>query len=372
MPRARRTAAALAAVLATAACTGDADAGPSPTGGSGGGPTLLGTVDLDAAVGGNARLLDLAAAAGGGDPVALLSDGGTRGFLAEIGTGDGGPTATTLLELPAVGDDAELAVLDDGSFLVAATSPTAGYQLLTVPPDGQATVTGLGLRPERAATAVSADGALFYAALTLADADPGRLLAVDLAAGVVSRSAPVVPGGTVTALAVRPDGGLAALVDSGGRALLATYGADLRPVGEPVDLAPDAPVGVPADVDVTADGTAVATVYVADGGRLGRLVTVVDGAVATSVELDGVGDSALDVVVSPDGSSAWVPQADLSYPAELITVELASGDRISAVPLCAGAAVLGDVEPLGGNAGLVATGTCVDGDGPQATAFVVG
>jgi hypothetical protein len=371
MPRVRRTAAALAVVLAAAACTSDGDVGPSQRSGPDGGPVLLGTVDLDAAVGGDARLLDLAAPPGG-DPVALLSDGDTRGWLVQVGSGGDGPMATTLLQLPAVGDDAELTVLADGSFLVASTSPTAGYQLLTVRPDGQATVTALGVRPERAATALSPDGRTLFAALTLPDAGPAQLLAVDVTSGVVSRTAPVVPEGTVTALATRPDGGLAALVDSGGRALITTYGADLRPVGEPLDLAPDAPVGIPAAVDVTADGTVVATAHVDDGRRLGRLVTVVDGAVATSAELDGVGDSALDVVVSPDGGTAWVPQADLSFPAELLTIDLASGERVSAVSLCAGAAVLGDVAPLDGDAGVVATGSCVDGDGPQATAFLVG
>ncbi|SET21429.1 hypothetical protein [Geodermatophilus poikilotrophus] len=372
MPRVRRTAAALAVVLTAAACTGEGDAGPSPRTGGDGAPALLGTVDLDAAVGGDARLLDLAAVPGDG-PVALLGDGGTRAWLVEVAPGEEGPTATALLELPDVGDDAALSVLPDGSFLVAHTNPTAGYQLLTVPRDGQATVTALGLRPDRAATALSPDGRTLYAALSLPAPAPAQLLAVDVAAGVVTMTAPVVPGGTVPALATRPDGGVAALVETeDGRAVLTAYDGDLRPVGEPVDLAPDAPVGTPAGLDVTADGTVVATLHVSDGRELGRLVTVADGAVTDSIELDGVGDSALEVVVSPDGGSAWVPQADLSYPAELVTVDLASGERVSAVSLCAGAAVLGDVAPFGADAGLVATGSCVDGDGPQATAFLVG
>ena len=154
--------------------------------------------------------------------------------------------------------------------------------------------------------------------------------------------------------------------------MLTAFDTGLRPVGEPVDLAPDAPVGAPAALDVTTDGTAVATLHVGPGRELGRLVTVVDGAVRRSVELAGVGDSALDLVVSADGGSAWVPQADLSYPAELVTVDLVSGERVAAVSLCAGAAVLGDVVLFGEDAGLVATGSCVDGDGPQATAFLVG
>ena len=57
MPRVRRTAAALAVVLATAACTSGRD-GDAPTPGNGtdgAGPGLLGTVDLDAAVDGDAR-----------------------------------------------------------------------------------------------------------------------------------------------------------------------------------------------------------------------------------------------------------------------------------------------------------------------------
>jgi hypothetical protein len=375
MPRVRRcvaaTAVALAVLPGTAACSGDGD-GRVPRAGAGGAPVLLGTVDLGAAVGGDARVLDLAPVRGG-DPVALMGDGGTRSWLVEVGPGEDGPAATTLLELPAVGDDAELAALPGGPFLVAHTSPDAGYQLLTVPPDGRATVTALGVRPEHAATALSADGRTLHAALSLPDLGPAQLLAVDLAAGVVGTTAPVAPEGTVTDLATRPDGGLAALVETAdGRAVLAAFGADLRPDGEPVDLAPDAPVGAPADLEVTADGTVVATVHVSAGRDLGRLVTVVDGAVAGWVQLDGVRDSALDVVVSPDGGSAWVPQADRSAPAGLVTVDLARGEQVATVSLCAGAAVLGDAAPFGEDAGLVVTGSCADGDGPRATAFLVG
>jgi hypothetical protein len=372
MPRVRRAAAALAVVLTAAACTGEGNAGPSPRTGTDGAPTLLGTVDLDAAVGGDARLLDVAGAPGD-DPVALLGDGGTRAWLVEVAPGEEGPTATALLELPVVGDDAELSVLPGGSFLVAHTSPTAGYQLLSVPRDGQATVTALGLRPDRAATALSPDGRTLYAALSLPAPGPAQLLAVDLAAGVVTMTAPVVPDGTVPALATRPDGGVAALVESEDRrAVLTAYDADLRPVGEPVDLAPDDPVGIPADLVVTADGTVVATLHVSEGRESGLLVTVVDGAVATSVPLDGVGDSALDVLVSPDNTAAWVQQADLSYPAELVTVDLATGAPFSRVSLCDGAGVLGGVAPIGADGGILATGSCIDGDGPQATAFLVG
>ncbi|MDP9430745.1 MAG: hypothetical protein M3Q47_18630, partial [Actinomycetota bacterium] len=346
--------------------------GPAPRAEAKGTPVLLGTVDLAAAVDGDARLLDLAPVLGS-DPVALLRDDGARSWLVEVRPGEDGPAATTLLELPAVGDDAELTALPGGAFLVAHTSPDAGYQLLTVPPDGQATVTALGVRPEHTATALSPDGRTLHAALTLPDLGPAQLLAVELAAGVVSTTATVEPEGRVTALAPGPDGGLAALVETAdGRAVLATYSADLRPAGEPVDLAPDAPVGAPADVDVTADGTVVATVHVSAGRDLGRLVTVVDGAVTGSVQLDGVRDSALDVEVSPDGASAWVPQADRSARAELVTVDLPRGERVAAVSLCAGAAVLGDVAPFGEDTGVVATGSCADGDGPQATAFLVG
>ncbi|WNV74141.1 hypothetical protein [Geodermatophilus sp. DSM 44513] len=372
MPRARRTAAVLAVVLAAAACTGGGDEdGPLPRSGPDGGPALQGVVDLDAAVEGDVRLFDLAADPGG-DPVALLGDG-TRGWLVGVGPGDDGPAATALLEVPAVGDDAELTVLPDGSFLIAGTDPTTGYQLLTVPPDGPPTVTALGQRPDRATTALSPDGRTLYAALTLLAPGPAQLLAVDLAAGVVRTTAPVVPAGTVTALTPRPDGTLAALVETGdGRALLAGYDEKLRPVGEPLDLAPDAPVGVPADLDVTTDGTVVASLYVSAGRETGRLVTVVDGEVTGSVELEGVGDSALDVLVSPDGGSALVPQADLLFPAELVVIDLVSGERAAAVSLCGGAGVLGDVAPVGRDGGLVVTGSCIDGDGPQATAFLIG
>lgn len=360
MPRVRRTAAVLAVALAAAACTDD----PAPR--TGAGPALLGAVDLAAAVAGDARLLDLAPVPGG-NPVALLGDGDARAWLVEVGSGEDGPVATTLLELPAVGEDAELAVLPGGAFLVATTSPAAGYQLLTVPPDGQATVTSLGLRPVRAATALSPDGRTLHAALALPDGGPGQLLAVDLAAGVVTMTAPVVPEGTVTALAARPDGGVAALVETADdRALLTGYDADLRPDGEPVDLAPDAAAAVPADLEVTGEGTAVATVRLGPG--LGRLLTVADGAVTGEVGLDGVGDSALDVVVPPDGRTAVLARS--SAPAELVTVDLASGQRIEAVPLCPDAGVLRELAPVGTDGGLLATGSCAGG--APVTGFLVG
>ncbi|RBY80545.1 hypothetical protein DQ238_08125 [Geodermatophilus sp. TF02-6] len=370
--RARRTAAALAVVLATAACTGGSgdEVGPAQVDVPDDSLALLGTVDLDAAVDGDARLSDLAPSPDG-DPVALLGDGGTRSWLVDVTTGDGGPTATGVREIPAVGDDAELAVLPDGGALVAGTNPTAGYRLLTVPPGGTTpTVTDLGLRPDRATTALSPDGRTFYAAVALPDAGPAQLLAVDLAAGTVRTTAPVVPDGTVAALAARPDGGLAALLETAGRTVLGEYDADLRPVGEPVDLVPEAPVSSPADLALTADGTAVATLHLGEARSSGELVAVADGAVQTVVVLDGVGDSALDLAIAADGRTAAVPRADLMFPAELITVDLATGERVAEVRLCPGAGVLGQVAPVDG--GVVVTGSCIDDDGPQATAFLVG
>ncbi|MGK5170516.1 YncE family protein [Geodermatophilus sp. CPCC 205761] len=363
MPAARRTAAALAAVLATAGCTGDErpdDGEPAPQQTV---TEVLGTVDLDAAVGGNVVLFDLAAGPDG-SPVALLgADGNPQSWLVRLTSGDAGPAATDVRSIPPVDAHARLAVTDDGTVLVA------GAELLRLPPGvAQPTATPWDLGGIPTAVVLTSDGRTLYAARDT------RVAAVDVATGAArgtgTTSAPV------THLAVTPDDGLAALVAAerpagGTGAVLVFLDRDLRSAGDPVELVPERG-STPTALQVTADGTAVATVHLGEARSSGRLVTVVDGAVETTADVDGAGDSALDLAVDPTGRLGHVPLADLEFPAELVTVDLITGEQVGAVKLCAGAGVFGAVAPLGDGGSVVVTGACIDGDGPQSTAFVVG
>ncbi|MGY1640811.1 hypothetical protein ACI782_06700 [Geodermatophilus sp. SYSU D00703] len=348
MPARRRTAAALALALSLPACTGSGPAPPDPA------PTVLATLDLEAAVGADVRLYDLAPGPDGA-PVALVGDEDSS-WLVRITPGQDGPARATAAPILAVPPQSRLAVAPDGTAVIA------GEDLVTVPPTEEPSVRPLDGGPPDAA--VLDDGTLYLAG-------DGRLTAVDVATGAVTRSTKA----PATRLALTPDGLAALLVvdrPAGGTgAALAFYGPDLRPDGEPVELVPERPSS-PAALQVTADGTAVATVHLGAARAVGRLVTVVDGGLRTSTGLDGAGDSALDLAVAQDGRTASVPLADLQYPAELVTVDLDSGERVGEVKLCDGTAVLGAVAPAADGRAVTVTGVCIDADGPQATAFVVG
>ncbi|MGY1592243.1 hypothetical protein ACI79D_09735 [Geodermatophilus sp. SYSU D00708] len=347
MPARRRTAAALTLALLTAGCTG-AEAPPAPA------PAVLATLDLADAVGADVRLYDLAPGPDGA-PVALVGDADSS-WLVRIAPGEDGPAAATATPVPAVPPRSRLAVAPDGTAVIA------GEDLVTVPVHGSPTVTPLDGGPPDAAVL---DGSTLYLAVD------GRLAAVDVSTGAVVRTGKA----PATRLALTPHG-LAALLTvdrpaGGTGAALAFYGPDLRPDGAPVELVPERPSS-PAALQVTADGTAVATVHLGAARAVGRVVTVVDGELRTSTDLDGAGDSALDLAVAPDGRTASVPAADLQYPAELVTVDLDSGERVGEVKLCDGTAVLGATAPAADGRAVAVTGVCIDADGPQVTAFVVG
>src|SRR3712207_7317927 len=104
-----RTAAAVLAVLLAAACTGRDDAAPPPY------RTVLATVDLDAAVGRDVVVHDLAPSPGGAPVVLVGAAGAPHSWLVDL---DGGATTA----LPAVEPGSELVIDDDGTPLVVGTA----------------------------------------------------------------------------------------------------------------------------------------------------------------------------------------------------------------------------------------------------------
>ncbi len=331
-----RTAAAALAVLLVAACTGEDDAAPLPS------RTVLATVDLDAAVGTDVVPHDLAPGPDGA-PVALVGDA-DRSWLVDLGTG----AATAV---PAAEPDSRLVVADDGTPLVVGTALTrAGGAVLPLP---------LGGPP----AAVLLDGD------TLVLARDTRLAAVDVRTGAV-RATAVAPA-PVTHLARAPDGGVAALVDHPNGVVLLRLTADLRPDGDPVAVVPEQ-ISTPAGLQVTADGTAVATAYVGEALDAGRRVTVVDGAVRTVVDLEGTDDTALDLAVDPAGRVAHLVLSAAYHPAELTAVDLATGERTRVVGLCGGAGAFGAITSSADGETVTVVGSCIDADDLRTTAFVIG
>ncbi|MGY1632202.1 hypothetical protein ACI784_10920 [Geodermatophilus sp. SYSU D01186] len=359
MPAARRTAVLLALALAAAGCTASelrGDGRPAPQRSE-----LVATLDLDAAVGSDVVIYDLAASPAG-TPVALLGAvDAAQSWLVRLSLGDAG-VATDVRAIPAVSSAAQVVVAPDGTVLVA------DDELTRVPPGTDVTAVPWDLGGPPSAVALSPDGRTLYAARDAV------VTSVDVATGTVlgSGAAP----GPVTHLALPPDGGLAALVTAerpagGTGAVAVLLDRDLRPVGDPVELVPERGSTATA-LQVAPDGTVVAALHLGEARAVGRLVTVADGEARTLVEVDGAGDTALDAVLDPDGRLVSFPLADLSFPAELVTVDLATGDRVGAAKLCEGTGVFGAVAPLGDGGSVVVTGACLDDDGPQSTAFVVG
>ncbi|MGY1771922.1 hypothetical protein [Blastococcus sp. SYSU D00813] len=334
----RRTAVLLAGVVCAAGCTsGDGEPAPDVAFGE-----VLGTVDLDEAAGTDARMSSLAARPTAG-AVALL-DTGDGGVLVDLLVRDGEPRAG---DVTPVASGGELLVTPGDVPLVVGTG-AAGDTLELV--DGPAT-TSLGAAPEVVAAALSPDGT------SLVVAAAGRqLLAVDPATGEVTATAEVADG-TVTRLASRPDGGVAALVatDGGQGTALLRFDAELRPEGDPVELAPKEATR-PADLQVTDDDTVVVTLATADSGRL---LTVTDEEVGLTVDLGRSADSGLDLVVSPDGRSATVPLAALQEEARVATFDLDSGEQVGETVLCDGFGSLGATALSPDGDTLVVTGVCL-------------
>ncbi|MGY1813308.1 hypothetical protein [Blastococcus sp. SYSU D00820] len=352
----RRTVAALVLVpaiaLSAAGCTAtDGDGEPAPDGSV---PRVVATVDLDAAAGTEVRPSDLAALPGGTALVLLTAPDDAASYLLEIGPDGAGPPRT----VPAVRDGADLLVAPDGTVHVVGRDATTGELQIST---GER-VTPLGRLPDTTAGALSPDGRTAYLAVTYADGRPPELLAVDLASGTTTAAEPADP---VTHLAATTGGGLTALEVTGSGAALTTYGADLRPTGDPTVLsATDRPAGLA----VTPDGTAVLTL---DGGDSGQLLTVSGGEVGQRIDLADTEDSGLDLAVSPDGRSAVVPLSAYQAPPALVTYDLGSGEPTGEVVLCPGGnGALGAtaLSPDGGT--LTAIGVCRD-ENRVSTAFLV-
>ncbi|MGY1696818.1 hypothetical protein ACI780_18120 [Geodermatophilus sp. SYSU D00814] len=308
-------------MLLAAGCTGGVD--PHV-------PRVLRTVDLDAAVGTDVVVHDLAG------PLVLVGDADRRWLVLLNG---GAPTLV---------DPGSELVIGDGTPLVVGTALTpVGGAALPLPVDGPP-------------TAALLDGD----AVVLARGT--RLTAVDPSTGAVLATAEAPA--PVTHLARAPDGDLFALADDpDDGVLLLRLTPELRPDGDPVTVVPER-VGTPTALQVTDDGTVVVAAYVNDARDAGRLVTVVGGRVRTLAELEGTDATALDVAVV--GRIAYLVLSASYHPAELTAVDVGTGERTGVVGLCGGAGAFGALAADGGT--LTVVGSCLGTDGPTTTAFVLG
>ncbi len=402
-----RAAALLGAALLTAGCASFSDEPPPLPVVSGTTLTeVLAEVEADAGVEGHVRVSDVAAAPDGSFVVLLTGDVGAnhRGVLAEIVPGDGGLAVGAVTEAAPFADMGEVFVAPDGTVVALAPvlpgtgDPGSGdggrEQDLALavlePGSDEADVRRIAAdaelgTPDLGSGVLSADGATLFVSLrwSVDGATVNRLAAVDVATGEVTASASTgvpTPGEAVaTDLALRPDGGLAALVstdrDAAGDVdgvVLAQYDADLRPLGEPIELA-GARDSTGYDLHVLSDGAVVTSLLSGDldtGTPL--LVTARDGAVVATAALPG---PAVDVAVDPAEELVHLAYGELSggipAGAAVATVELATGDVAGFVGLCpdgypAPLAVAAD------GATVLATAGCTEGPALRDLAALLG
>ncbi|MGY1669451.1 hypothetical protein [Geodermatophilus sp. SYSU D00710] len=326
----------------------------------------VGRVDVDAATDDLLQVLDLAASPDGGFVALLTSEDPTlpaSAFL-ELVPGDGGLTAGAVTEGPPLVSDGEVWVAPDGTAIAMApvllhpgdpgwaADPYGSDLVLTVlePGADEPRVVPVAADPELGTpdlgTAVlSPDGTTLSAVLQwrVDGVFASRLATVDVATGDVLASAPlrVDAGGWATEVAAAPhqDGGLAALVTvrnhedgDADDVVLARYDTDLQPVGEPVVLVGEE-VGTGHALAVLADGTVLASVY-AGGYETGQalLLTVRDGVVGTSTVLPG---PAPDLAVEPGEGHVHLSHGRPGSPVGVATVDLATGQVVADVPVCA-------------------------------------
>ncbi|MGY1684451.1 hypothetical protein ACI8AK_02560 [Geodermatophilus sp. SYSU D00867] len=356
-------AALLASAVVAAGCSTHVVGVAEPAGPAAAGPLteVLGRVEVDADVEGHVRLSDVAATPDGGFVVLMTGDlaGNHRSVLVELVPGDGGLVVGTVTEGPPALDLGEVHVAPDGTVVALApivpadTSGGGREQDLALAvlepgsdePDVRRIAADAELgTPDTGTGVLSPDGTTLHASLQwYVDGDTvSRLATVDVATGEVTASASLqveTPGRAVARdVALRPDGGLAALVtvdrDAEGDVdgvVLAQYDADLLPAGEPVELVEEEQSTGYA-LAVLADGTAVASVVAGewDTGEP-RLVTVRDGAVQATAVLPGSGT---DLAVEPGGRHVYLVHGRPGAGVGLATVELATGETVADVEPC--------------------------------------
>ncbi|MGY1702623.1 hypothetical protein [Geodermatophilus sp. SYSU D00766] len=339
----RGTALLVTAVLA-AGCSSDVAGEAALT-------DVLGRVDL-------AGLADVAALPGGSF-VALRT--GDDGALVELVPGDVGLTVGRETGIASYAGG-EVLVAGDGT-VVALGPIVAGDErdvVLTVlrPGAEQAEVVPVAAdpdlgTPDDATGVLSPDGRTLYASLAWDTAAGSRLATVDVATGAVTASAglqvDVVLPPVADVLALRPDGGVAALVH--GRAdgvALAEYDAELQLVGEPVGLADDLPeaTGTGTALQVLADGTVLAAVALTGDRGDAELVTVRDGEVQERWAAPG---HAAGIVVDADERLVYLTYTGREHGAAVAAVDLASGAVVADIVLCE--SLLGSAADLALGAG---------------------
>ncbi|MGY1696800.1 hypothetical protein ACI780_18030 [Geodermatophilus sp. SYSU D00814] len=360
----RLRAALLGSAVLVAGCS-TAVAGPAAPPDAGPLTDEVGRVQVDAAVERDVRLADIAATPDGGFVALLTGDLGAppRSVLVELVPGDDGLTVGRTVQGAPFADLGEVHVAPDGTVVaLAPVLPERGdagsgdggreqdlaLAVLTPGADRPEVVrvaadADLGT-PDSGSGVLSPDGATLSASLQwyVHGDTVNRLATIDVATGVVLASADLqvqTPGQAVARdVALRPDGGLAALVsvdrDAEGSVdgvVLATYDADLRPVGAPVELV-EQQDSTGYALQVLSDGAVLVSVLAGDRETgSAQLVTVRDGAVVDSTPLPGPG---IDLVLGPGEEHAYVQHGSPEDGVALSTVDLATGETVAEVPLC--------------------------------------
>ena len=366
----------LAAVALLSACSTSVVGTGSPAGAPAAEPTdespaasagplddLLGGLPLHEELGEHLAVADLASHPDGG--AVLLARSGSSDdpdYVVRLLSSAEGLELGDVHQIPSQPTDADLNVAPDGTVVVTSRgedrTERPEFRLFVLTPGAvepeERVVTGLGEdeAPLAYEAVLSADGGTLYVGLAWSreqETPVHRLVAVDVATASVTASQELPYDADETAvtfqsLALRPDGGLTALllyIPELGQdpppwmPLLIEFDADLSIVGEPIELIGDTETGRPRGLQLTRDGAAVVTLEAeVDGREVVRILVVRDGEVTEQFDLEEASDPPWTVGLAPDDRYAYLPYGDKSGLLVLGTVDLTTGDVVSAVPLC--------------------------------------
>jgi hypothetical protein len=317
---------------------------------------LRGQVSLSDTTGESSVLLD-ADGLSDGHVVAVLHMGRDQGFVVDLAPGPTGIEIADVLETPIGSAFASLHAAPDDTVVIdpGLSQDDAAYDVQVLD-RGATQVESRPLDPplEQSPTFhpsdLSPDGSTLFIGLAwpIEDAIPSRVLAVDLATGAVTAEVELPDSlsesDVIADLRVRPDGGPTVNVlndpNNDGeyedaRPVVLEFDADLRPLGDPVELLGPDEGGRTRAMAIAPDGTALVVLVGSAGDEhFVRVVRVADGGAEDVADLDvPTMYPPSDAAVDPDGRFLYLPHGD-GEQWVLSTLDLDSGELVASIPLC--------------------------------------
>jgi hypothetical protein len=372
VPRRARTALLVAATAVLAGCAGSDDNSNSAPDPSTTGPltTVVGELDLDVAVNDNSFAVDAAQHPDGHLVVLVGPESATNvvdTFLAELTSGGASAAMSDAVESPSLDWFSRVHVAPDGTVVIAGIVENQGPRIVVVPPgadEAEVVTPAIAGNPDTVQSALSPDGTTLYVHARWWDDEtqPYELLALDVATGQVTATAPLPATANAVEIVAGADGTVTALLSLEAAedihtTQLATFDAALTPTGT-TELNPG-DQSFATTFTLTSDGSAVVPVALGPWeARQAAVLLVRGGTVTRLADLPDADEPA--PAVTTGGGTAYLTYATAAEEARVGVVDLASGELVDDVFLCfTGSFRTIDLAPDGDTA--TALGSCDNG-----------